>query len=110
MGSDRLTRIAVAAALVAVVLLGATLRFPGLTDLGPRVWDEGNYILEGYYFYTVFTTFLESARHKLDELEAGDDRWNREAEVARFRDGVKGRFPKFARLTHALFIAVTKCP
>ena len=107
MAGPRSTRLAVAAALLLILILGAGLRFQGITDLGPRVWDEGNYILEGRYFHTVAATFLESARLKIDELKAGDDRWQREAEIERFRDKVKGKFPMFGRLTHDLFIAAT---
>jgi len=103
----RAPKIAAAAALLFILMLGAALRFQGLTDLGPRIWDEGNYILEGRYFHTVAAAFLESARLKIAELKAGDDRWQREAEIERFRGKVRGKFPMFGRLTHDLFIAAT---
>ena len=95
----------VLAVLAAVVLVGAGLRFTGITEQGPRLWDEANYILEGRWMLTVAQTFTESARIKVKESLARDDSWHREEQADLFRDRVRGKPPIFGRLTHNLIIA-----
>lgn len=95
------------AMLAVVVLVGAGLRFTGIRSQGPRLWDGGNYILEGRWMLTVAQTFAESARVKVGENLARDDSWHREEQADLFRYRVRGKPPIFGRLTHNLIIAGT---
>ncbi len=93
-------RLATVVLLVVVTAVGAGLRFHRVTEIEPFIADETIYYLEAKYLYSLAETAWESLQRKAEERRTGKDLWKREVEARRFKEGLAGRPPWFARPGH----------
>lgn len=92
--------------LLLILVLGATARFYRITDLEPRIWDEGMYVLEGRYLSSFCASVWESARLFLRERLTGQDIWKKETQLDLIKERIHGVAPVYGRILHDAFLAV----
>lgn len=100
------TRIASLAALVAILALGASIRFSGIQERGPAFFDEGIYTLEGRWIYTASQGLCSALQRKIEETRARENLYTFEDEARRFREGVEGQPPSWGRPAFSLLTAL----
>jgi len=88
-----------------IVLLGAGLRFYHITEMEPRIWDEGVYLLEGRYLSSFCSAVWNSAQTFLEEKLTHQDLWKKELQIEQIRERTCGLPPKYGRILHNTFIA-----
>ena len=69
------------AALLLILLLGASLRFYRVTELEPTLWDEGCYFLEARFFTSLCEAVWDSAKLYLVERTSKEDVWKRQEQL-----------------------------
>jgi len=88
-----------------IIVLGASVRFYRITDLEPRIWDEGMYVLEGRYLSSFCASVWESARLFVRERLTGQDVWKKEAQLDLIKERIHGVAPVYGRILHDAFLA-----
>ena len=92
--------------LLTILTLGMGLRFTHVQEIGPRLWDEGIYLQEARFFYSLLVSLAESASIKIREIRSGENLKSREEYIDFIRHGLRGTPPVFGRLTHDLLLAL----
>ncbi len=88
-----------------IVLLGALIRFEGITSRGPRSFDTGSYILEARWLVSTLQSVRESLRTKILEMQTREDSWRFAEQMRLIRERTRGVEPRYARPGHPLLIA-----
>ncbi|MFC1888352.1 ArnT family glycosyltransferase [Thermodesulfobacteriota bacterium] len=96
----------VAACLLAILLLGAGLRFYGISGQPPYFIDEGDYLLEARWIYTATVAATGSAGRLARELMSGEDLWNKGAEIDTLRASALGHPIIMGRPLHSILCAL----
>lgn len=94
------------AALAAILMLGAFLRFSHLRERGPNFFDEGIYTLEGQWIYSASKSLASALKRKLEETRVRENLYTFEEEAKRFREEVQGQPPSWGRPGFSLLIAI----
>lgn len=92
--------------LMGIVLLGAVLRWHGLTTCGPVIADGADYISEARFLHTGARALAESFRTYQRERREGKDHWIYAEQAARMSEATEGLPLKYGRPGHVLFIAL----
>jgi len=87
-----------------ILLLGTSLRFTRTGDIGPRLWDEGIYLQEARFLYTLLDALSDSFALKVRESRTKEDLWKKEDQINHIRERIRGSAPIFGRLNHDLAI------
>ena len=98
-------RILTAGLCLLILILGALLRFDGITSKGPRYYDTGAYVLEARWIVSSLRNIRESLRAKADEMRSGEDDWQFDEQMRRIRSNTEGLEPRYARPGHPTLIA-----
>ena len=92
--------------LLGIVLLGAALRWHGITACGPVIADGADYISEARFLHTGARALAESFRTYWREHRGGEDLWVYAEQAARMSEATEGLALKYGRPGHVLFIAL----
>jgi len=92
--------------LLGIVLLGAALRWHGITACGPVIADGADYISETRFLHTGVRALAESFRTFQRERREGKDLWVYAEQAARMKEATEGLALKYGRPGHVLFIAL----
>ena len=93
------------AALLLILLLGASLRFHRITELEPGIQDEASYLLEARFLSSFCAAVWDSGRLLLKEKMSGEDLWKRGEQLPEIRDRTIGLPPRYGRILHDTFVA-----
>ncbi len=94
------------ALLVAILVIGAVLRYYHLSEVEPFLADEAAYVLEARYIYSLLSTARQSLKLKREEIRTGKDVWKKDIEQQRFTQDLEGRVPWYARPGHLYLICL----
>lgn len=85
---------------------GVWFRTVDLAREGPRVWDEGIYVQEARFLYTLVGGLRTSASLKIREIVTRQDIWKKDEQIEWLRTHLQGSPPIFGRVTHDAALAV----
>lgn len=94
------------ALLAAAVVPGVWFRTVDLAREGPRVWDEGIYIQEAQFLYTLAGGLWTTATLKIREIVTRRDVWKKDEQIEWLRGHLRGSPPIFGRVTHDAALAI----
>jgi len=98
--------------LIAILALGAALRFYGITSKGLFFWDEGIQMQEAQCLYSITAGLKEyvgadAVALKIKEKITGKDLSHIEDKLISIRRNIIGRYPETAKPTHIALIAAS---
>lgn len=91
--------------LAIAVAPGVWFRTVDLAREGPRVWDEGIYIQEAQFLYTLVGGLWTTATLKIREMVTRQDVWKKDEQLEWLRGHLRGSPPIFGRVTHDAALA-----
>lgn len=91
--------------LAAALAPGIWFRTVHLSREGPRVWDEGIYIQEARFFYTLVGGLRTTVALKIREILTRQDVWKKDEQIEGLRNRLRGSPPIFGRVTHDAALA-----
>lgn len=91
--------------LAVAVVPGVWFRTVDLAREGPRLWDEGIYVQEARFLYTLVGGLRTSAALKIREIVTHQDIWKKDEQIERLRNHLQGSPPIFGRVTHDAALA-----
>ncbi|MEW6443401.1 MAG: glycosyltransferase family 39 protein [bacterium] len=92
--------------LVAALAPGVYFRITDLSGQGPRLWDEGIYLQEARFLYTLTQAVWDSAVLKGREAVTREDLWKKDEQIAALGRRIRGAPPIFGRVTHDATLAL----
>ncbi len=99
-------RLCALALLALAVAPGVWFRTVDLEKEGPRVWDEGIYVQEARFLYSLAGGLRTTGALKIREIFTRQDIWKKDEQLDWLRNHLQGSPPIFGRVTHDAALAV----
>ena len=94
------------ALLLGIVILGAAVRWPGISSCGPVIADGADYTSEARFLHTGVRALAESFRVYQRERREGVNHWIYAEQATAMKAGTEGLPLKYGRPGHVLFLAL----